>query len=79
MATIASVIVLYIWLHVTFLLPIITLNLAVASLTETSLKEVILDIKVHKSIFKLIILIFVGILGISLLIVIIGKMILKGV
>lgn len=79
MAIIVSVIVLYIWLHGTFLLPIIALNLMFSSLTETSLKAVILDTKVHKSIFKLIILIFAGILGISMLIVIIGKMILKGV
>lgn len=78
MAIIASVIILYIWLHVTFLLPIVALNLMFSSLTETSFKEVILDTKVHKIIFKFIILLFVGILGISMLIVIIGKIILKG-
>lgn len=78
MAIIASVIILYIWLHVTLLLPIVALNLMFSSLTETSFKEVILDTKVHKIIFKFIILLFVGILGISMLIVIIGKIILKG-
>lgn len=69
MYTVVSVIVMYIMLHMAFLTVRVALRLAFPLLSEKSLKEVILDSELHKYIFKFIMFIYVGLLGISLFIV----------
>ncbi|HFC9195253.1 TPA: hypothetical protein QFN10_000246 [Enterococcus faecium] len=75
MYTVVSVIVMYIWLHAILLIVRIALKIAFPFLSEKSLKEVILDPEFHKNILKNILLIYGILLGISLLMAIIAKII----
>ncbi|MGG5325570.1 hypothetical protein IGJ83_003152 [Enterococcus pernyi] len=71
MYTVVSVIVTYIRLHASLLIVRIALKIAFPFLSEKSLKEVILDPEFHKNIL----LIYGILLGISLLMAIIAKII----